>query len=408
MKILYFHQYFGTPTGKSGIRSYEMAKNLISRGHSVTVVFASSERRESPINHIPFKRKIRRGNFEGIGLIELNVKMDSNYGIIKRAIIFLRFVFLSLKLVFIERYDLLFATSTPLTIAIPGIIMKWFYPKRKFVFEVRDLWPELPREMGVIKNKFVLWLMGYLEYSAYANANGFIALSPGIKEGIYKTMPDKSKKIVLVPNGSDLNLFYPSEVEKEIIPGVHSDDFVAIFTGAHGAANGLDAALDAAKILLEKDEKSIKLVFVGTGNQKNRLINRKEKEGLTNCIFNEPVSKLKLVKYLQAADVGLMLLANVPAFYYGTSPNKFFDFISSGLPVLNNYPGWLAGLITENNAGIAIQPEDSQAFADALIKLKSMDKLELKKLGVNARSLAEREFNREKLGETFSKALESI
>ena len=234
MKILYYHQYFGTPTGKSGIRSYEMAKSLIARGHEVAVIFSRSERRESPINHIPFKRKIRRGEFEGINLIELDVPMDHDYGVVKRSITFLRFVLLSLKLVFKEKYDLLFATSTPLTIAIPGIVMKWFYPKRKFVFEVRDLWPELPREMGVIKNKFALWLMGVLEYQAYDKADGFIALSPGIKEGIYKTMSDKSKKIFLVPNGSDLDLFYPAETPKTIIPGVKAEDFVAIFSGAHG------------------------------------------------------------------------------------------------------------------------------------------------------------------------------
>lgn len=406
MRILYFHQYFGTPQGKSGIRSYEMSKSLIARGHEVSVVFSRSERRESPIGDRVFKNNVRYGDFEGIRLIELDVPFDSHYGIFKRATVWFNFVFLSLKLVFREKYDLLFATSTPLTIAIPGIVMKWFYPKRKFVFEVRDLWPELPKEMGVIKNNLAIWLLSALEYQAYNKADGFIALSPGIKKGIEKTMSDKSKPISMVPNGSDLDLFFPKDVSKDVIPGVSKDDFVCIFSGSHGTANGLDAALDAANVLKQKGASNIKLVFVGSGNQKRHLLRRAELERLENCIFNEPVRKVELVSYLQAADVGLMLLANVPAFYYGTSPNKFFDFISSGLPILNNYPGWLAGMIEEENAGIVIEPENPEAFAEALIEMSQNPNLQV--MGENSRRLAETKFNRFKLADDFCDLLEKV
>lgn len=406
MKILYYHQYFGTPQGMSGIRSYEMSKSLIERGHEVTVVFSRSKRRGSPLAGIPFKGKIRRGEYEGIKLVELDVPMQQSLSIVKRSVIFLKFIFLSIRLIFSEKYDLLFATSTPLTIAIPGIVMKWFYPKRKFVFEVRDLWPELPKEMGAVKNKLALWLMGVLEYRAYNSADGCIALSPGIKEGISSRTKDKTKPIFLVPNGSDLDLFYPAVQDKNVIPGVNSDDFVAIFSGAHGKANGLDAALDAAKILKDTGVLNIKLVFVGTGTQKERLKKRAYDEGLINCVFNKPVPKFELVKYLQAADVGLMLLANVPAFYYGTSPNKFFDFISCGLPVLNNYPGWLAEMIKDNNSGIVVPADNAQAFADALIYLR--DNADLASMGINSRRLAERKFSRSILANSFCKALESF
>lgn len=406
MRILYFHQYFGTPQGKSGIRSYEMSKSLIARGHEVSVVFSRSERRESPIGDKIFNNKVRYGDFEGIRLIELDVPFDSHYGIFKRASVWFKFVFLSLKLVFKEEYDLLFATSTPLTIAIPGIVMKWFYPKRKFVFEVRDLWPELPKEMGVIKNKLAIWLLSVLEYQAYHHADGFIALSPGIKKGIEKRMSNKSKPIMMVPNGSDLNLFFPKKVSRDVIPGVSNDDFVCIFSGSHGTANGLDAALDAANVLKNKGADKIKLVFVGGGNQKEYLLKRAELEKLDNCIFNEPVPKVELVRYLQAADVGLMLLANVPAFYYGTSPNKFFDFISSGLPTLNNYPGWLAGMIEEENAGVVVEPDNPEVFADALIQLSQDSNLEA--MGRNSRRLAEKKFNRSELAEDFCDLLEKV
>lgn len=110
---------------------------------------------------------------------------------------------------------------------------------------------------------------------------------------------------------------------------------------------------------------------------------------------------------VSCCDIGLMILDDVPAFYYGTSPNKFFDYISSGLPVLNNYPGWLAGMITEHQCGLAVKPRDPEAFADALCRLAD-DPRQRREYGKNARRLAEREFSREKLSAGFVDFLEHI
>jgi glycosyltransferase involved in cell wall biosynthesis len=117
--------------------------------------------------------------------------------------------------------------------------------------------------------------------------------------------------------------------------------------------------------------------------------------------------KRRLAEILGAADVGLMLLADVPAFYYGTSPNKFFDYISAGLPVLNNYPGWLAGLIEENQCGIAVPPGQPEVFADALEKL-SDDADRCCEMGRQARRLAEQRFDRLRLAAEFVNLLESV
>lgn len=404
MRVLYFHQYFGTPQGKSGIRSYEMSKYLIEKGHEVTVIFASSERRKSPLGDRPFRYGMRRGVFEDIDLIELNVPFNHDFNIFQRSLIFFKFIFHSIRFVFTEKYDVLLATSTPLTIGVPGIIMKIFYPKKSFVFEVRDLWPELPREMGVIKNKLILWIMGVLEFFCYNKADVCIALSPGIKHGIEKRLK-KRTPVYLVPNGSDLDLFKPGSASKTVFPGCTDSDFVAIFTGAHGTANGLDAALNAAKALQKSNAKYIKLVFIGSGNQKERLINRVKEEEIENCIFMDPVSKVNLVKLLQAADIGLMILANVPAFYYGTSPNKFFDYISAGLPVLNNYPGWLADMIVEKNLGKVVPPDAPEVFAQSLLDM-STDQTQLREMGRNARQFAESQFNRQLLASKFLEALD--
>lgn len=404
MRVLYFHLYFCTPEGNSGIRSYEMARNLVEKGHKVTMVFGESPRLKSPLEGMPYSRGTRRGIYQGIDLIEFNVAYNNKMSMFSRSWVFIKYSLSSIRLVFKEDFDIVFATSTPITAGIPGIVMKLLGRKKPFVFEVRDLWPELPREMGVIKNKFLLWSMGVLEYLSYNKADSCVALSPGIKQGIEKRL-SKKKPVYLIPNGCDLDLFKPGEHTKTIIPGCSEDDFVSLFIGAHGIANGLDAALDAAAVL-KSDPKAghIKIVLIGDGKLKNHLIERVKEEGLENVLMLNPVPKKDLLDYLQAADVGLMLLANVPAFYYGTSPNKFFDYISSGLPVLNNYPGWLAEMITEQDIGTVVEPENPEDFAEAL-KILSNDRSRLKEMSGNARDFAEKKFDRGRLAMEFEEAL---
>lgn len=405
MRVLYFHQYFCTPEGNSGIRSYGMAKYIVDSGNNVTMVFAESPRLKSPITE-PYKNGVRRGNYKGIDLIEFNLKYNNKLSLFRRALVFFKFALKTIRLVFTEEFDIVYATTTPLTAGIPAIVMKMLGKKKPFVFEVRDLWPELPREMGVVKNKFVLWGMDVLESLSYNKADACVALSPGIERGIRKVLK-KPKPIYLIPNGCDLDIFKPGKHSKSIIPGVKEDDFVAIFTGAHGQANGLDAALNAAAVLKKTPgTEKIKIVFIGDGALKPRLVKRANDEGLDNCIFLSPVPKKELVKYLQASDAGLMLLANIPAFYYGTSPNKFFDYISMGMPILNNYPGWLAEMITEYKLGVAVKPDDAEAFAKGLISLAS-DKEELEKMRVNSRKLAEDKFDRLKLAGSLLDALQT-
>jgi len=404
MKVLYFHQYFCTPEGNAGIRSYEMALHLVKQGHKVTMVFAESPRLKSPLEGDPYIKGKRRGSYKGIDLIEFNLAYNNKLSILARSFIFIRYSLKSIRLVFKEDFDIVFATSTPLTAGIPGIIMKILGGRRPFVFEVRDLWPELPREMGVIRNRFVLWTMGVLEGMSYNKADACIALSPGIKEGIEKKLK-REKPVYLIPNGCDLELFTPGLSSKTLIPGCKEEDFISVFIGAHGMANGLDAALDAAAVLKEDPTSAnIKIVLMGDGKLKEGLMSRVKEEKLENVLLNDPVPKKHLLSYLQAADLGLMLLANVPAFYYGTSPNKFFDYISAGLPVLNNYPGWLAGMIESNEIGVVVSPDDPKAFAEAL-KALSADRQRLEAMSKRAREFAEAEFDRNKLAQKFEEVL---
>ncbi len=397
MKILYFHQHFSTPKGSAGIRSYAMAQSLIRNGHQVTMVCGSFGAGQTGLTQ-PFNKGMRRGMVDGIDIIEFELPYSNALSFLKRILIFLSFAFKSIKVALTEQYDVVFATTTPLTAGIPGIFAKWFR-RKPFVFEVRDLWPELPKAMGVIKNPIVLWMMSVLEWTSYHSADRLVGLSPGIVDGIIKR-GIAPEKVASIPNGCDLDIF-ASEHQAWRPEGVQATDLMAIFTGTHGLANGLNAVLDAAVELKKRQRTDIKLVLVGDGMQKKALLERAVELQLDNVIFHDPVNKAKLAGLMASADIGLQILANVPAFYYGTSPNKFFDYISAGLPVLNNYPGWLAELITKEQCGFAVLPENPQAFADALEQAANQRE-QLIEMGRNSQQVAKEQFNRSILSQKFS------
>lgn len=402
MNILYFHQHFTTRSGSTGTRSYEMAQALDGAGHTVHMVCGSNAVGNSGLDG-PFVKGRRNGIVDGIEVTELEIEYANDYGILKRFFAFINYAAKSIKIVFERRYDLVFATSTPLTAGIPGIIAKWFR-KTPFVFEVRDLWPELPHAMGAITNPVVLAGMSGLEKISYMTADGCIGLSPGIVEGI-KRRSASDKPITLIPNGCDIGLFERSVKYSAKKTYTKDDPFIALFCGAHGLANGLDAILDTAAILKAREIDNIKILFIGEGREKERLILRAQNEGLTNVEFRSGMPKTDLVQILHSVQVGLMILKNVPAFYRGTSPNKFFDYIACGLPVLTNYPGWLASIIEEHKMGLAVEPDSPDHFADALITMCN-DPDGLERMSEQSLQCATDQFNRAALSTDFVDFLE--
>ncbi len=402
MRVLYYHQHFSTRGGSTGIRSYEFARRLVARGHGVTMVCGSYKGGDTGLSG-PFAGGMRRGTVDGIEVIELALPYSNHDGFLRRSSQFARFALRSSRIALTESYDLVFATSTPLTAGIPGILARLLRGK-PFVFEVRDLWPELPRAMGVIRNPIVLAGMSVLEWASYRAADRCIGLSPGIAAGIARRGVAK-ERIAMIPNGCDLDIFATAAGDAWRPPGVPAGALLAAFTGTHGLANGLDAVLDAAGELKRQGREDIMLAFVGDGRSKAGLVERAGREGLSNCLFLDPMPKARLAALLRGADVGLMILDDVPAFYYGTSPNKFFDYIAAGRPVLTNYPGWVADMIKETGCGLAVPPRDPVAFAKALVNLAEQRE-QLPRMASAARALAVDRFDRDRLAELFVIQLE--
>ncbi len=396
MKILYFHQHFSTPSGSTAIRSYEMACHLLARGHQVTMVCG---RYSGGVTGLikPFENGWRRDKVDGIDVIEFDLAYSNADSFFKRTITFLKFAMISVRLAMTENYDIVFATTTPLTAGISGVFARWLRGK-PFVFEVRDLWPELPHAMGVIKNPLTLWIMSILEWVSYRSAHRLIGLSPGIVNGIVRRGV-RSDRVTMVPNGCDLTLF--ADVVQPWRPAeVLSTDLMVLYAGTHGVANGLDAVMDTAKELKHRGREDIKILLIGQGKLKRHLLSRAQREGLNNVVFHDPVEKARLASLMAASDVGLQVLANIPEFYYGTSPNKFFDYLAAGLPVINNYPGWVAEMIEEYQFGFVIPPNDPIAFADAL-ETAAADRASLELMGQRGLALARSRFSRQFLADKW-------
>jgi glycosyltransferase involved in cell wall biosynthesis len=402
MKILYLHQYYALPKNSTmtitGTRSYEFARRFAAAGHEVHVVTSQTQP----------ERNGRGGWFEtdedGVHVHWLRVPYSNRMGFGARAWAFSKFALAARSRAARIGGDVVFATSTPLTIAIPGI-----HAARRnripLVFEVRDLWPEAPRQIGALTNPLLLWAARRLELSAYRHSRFVIALSPGMRDGVIAAGVPRDR-VFMVPNASDLKLFHPScDGSAHRARLALGDRLALIYFGTMGPANGLDYLLNGAAELKRRGEKRAVIVLHGDGKMRPHLERRKDQEGLDNVVFSNPLpDKSKLAEIVAACDIGLTIYKNLPILYT-CSPNKMFDTLAAGKPVLTNMPGWLGDLVTQNHCGVFAEPDNSGHFADCVQEL-IMKRSQLPEMGRRARMLAEQEFDRDKLAAQVLKVLE--
>ncbi|MHA2282679.1 MAG: glycosyltransferase family 4 protein [Planctomycetota bacterium] len=400
MRILYLHQYFVTRSEVGGTRSYEFARYLQRQGHQVTVVTATS-------GNLDEERKTHRLEIDGIEVIELkagygNSMQGTKISYRQRIYKFLAFALSSTNAgLTLRKPDVVFATSTPLTIGIPGLIISKLR-RVPLVFEVRDLWPEAPIQLGALKSPSLIKVARWLERTIYSHSAHIIALSPGMRDGIVATGVPGSK-VTVIPNSSDLDLFSPSVDGSDYRRKLAlNGQFTCVYFGAMGEANGLDFVLDVASELKEREVNDVVFVLHGDGKERQALESRCVTEELSNVIFSNPVpDKGAIAQLASAASVCMTIYKNLPVLYT-CSPNKMFDSLAAGKPVLVNMPGWLRELVEQNNAGVFVKPDNPTDFADKVIFLRDNPEL-CTKYGQNARRLAEEQFARHKLAGQLEK-----
>ena len=402
MKIIYLHQYFATPETNAGTRSYEMAKRLVAKGYKVTFVTSSA--------FLDKNYKLTDGwnelEIDGIFLYVLHLSYSNKDSFLKRIYKFSQFsIFSTLKVLKIKS-DVILATSTPLTIAIPGLI----YSKIKkvpLVFEVRDLWPELPIAVGAIKNPMIIKLAKWLEKYTYKNSKRLIGLSPGMCEGITRHGIDQSK-VTLATNSCDTQLF---DVDKTIGEAYKQSslDFLkerklVVYTGTFGVINNVGYLPKLAKAM-QKIDASICFVAIGDGMEKEDVIDEAKQLGVyqENLFILKPVAKTEIVKLLSAADLSLSLFGPVPEMWHN-SANKLFDALASQTPIAINYGGWQESLIKEYQCGLVLDPIEHDFSAKQLSLFLKDDNL-YSSAKINCKRLAYDTFSRDEMAYRVEKTL---
>ncbi len=392
MRITYIHQYFSTLDSAGGVRSYIFSKYLVSKGHKVTVITSD--------NFLPEKyKRMKKFEVDGINVITVKTRYTTRLNFVQRVLAFIKFMILSSYLSLKTSPDLVFATSTPLTVAFPGLVVK-FIKRVPFVFESRDLWPDVPIELGIIKNKPLIFLLKLFEKITYRFADKIVCISEGIREKI----PAPDWKKIYVPIGCDLDLFNGAKDTRWKQDAGIAGSTLFMFTGAIGVANCPEYLMEAAKILKKKKGNDISIALIGKGSAKEEVLKIKDEYHLNNVFIFDPVPKRRLPEILASADGGIILHGLSPTYRETASPNKFYDYIAASLPIIFNFQGPLKDLILEARAGYYVDYQSPEQLSDALLHV-SRNKSEASEFGKNARLLAEEKFDLKKIVVQFEDVL---
>jgi glycosyltransferase involved in cell wall biosynthesis len=399
MRVVYLHQYFNTPAMAGGTRSYEMARRLVAAGHRVDLLTTWREPTD--------KRDWFVTEEAGIRVHWLPVAYSNSMTYAERIRAFVRFAWASARKATSLGGDVVFATSTPLTIALPGIYAA-FRRRMPMVFEVRDMWPAVPIAIGAIRNPLVIWLSRRLERFTYRYAAHIVALAPGMGEDIVATgIPQE--KVTVIPNGCDLDVFATasaSQSPRNEFPWLGSRKLV-LYAGALGRANGVEYLVRLAGHAARLDPE-IRFVVIGEGAEKGAVRASAESQGLLGSVFfmMDALPKRDLVRWLHAADLVVALFAGPRVIWKDAVQNKFFDALAAGKPIANNFDGWQSRIALEAGVGLILDPSNVEAAARQLIAALG-DAAWLEAVPARARVLAESQFERGRLAASLERVLRS-
>lgn len=397
MRIAYLHQYFVTPAMPGGTRSYEMARRLVAHGHDVHMVTSD----QSPGGRVPW----RTSTEAGIRVHWAAVPYDNRMPHWRRLWAFFSFAFGATRRTCGIRPDLIFATSTPLTIAIPALLASWWL-RVPFVFEVRDMWPDVPIALGALRNPLARWVARWLERTTYRHAVRVVALAPGMRDDIV-AKGIAADKVVVIPNGCDLDVFGTPPAgpgPREAHPWLGGRPLV-LFAGTLGLVNGVDYLVEVAAHVARHDP-DVRFAIVGGGRERDAVRARaREAAVLDRTLFMiDAMPKRELAGWLHAADVVVALFTGPRVIWKDAVQNKFFDALAAGKPIANNFDGWQSQVALEAGVGIMLNPADPSEGARALLTALR-DTAWRAGVGARARALAADRFGRDLLARQLEAVL---
>jgi glycosyltransferase involved in cell wall biosynthesis len=402
MHILLIHQAFAAIDEPGGTRHHEIARYLTKRGHQVTIIASNISylTGKSKQDGVPWVEKNETES--GISILRAYTYPALHRSFVHRVFSFFSFMissfFIGLK---IKDVDLMWGTSPPIFQSLTA----WALARIKrvpFLLEIRDLWPAFAIAIGVLRQPSLIRASEWLEGFLYRHADQVVVNSPGFNDHIRSR---GVKDFELVPNGSDTSIFNPQETGDEFRSkhGLRGK-FIVLYSGAHGISNDLAVVLNAANILENQDD--ILFVLLGDGKEKPSLQSFAKGLGLTNLIFLPPIPKTEMPRALSAADVCIAILKPIPL-YATVYPNKVFDYMAAGKPVILAIEGVIREVIEAADSGIPIPPGDPAALAESVIYLADHPQERIE-MGLKGRDYVKEHFDRPIQARKFGQIMEKM
>jgi glycosyltransferase involved in cell wall biosynthesis len=388
MRILFITDNFPPEVNAPASRTFEHCREWVRLGHEVIVVtcfpnFPMGKVYDGYTNSLYHKEMIA-----DITVIRVWSYISANQGFLKRILDYISFMIsatiISLKL---GNFDKIIGTSPQFFSAVAAYLIGAikFTP---FIFELRDIWPESIRAVGVMKDSKLIKWFELIELYLYKRSVHIISVTHSFKENLV-TRHIPAAKISVVRNGVDLSRFYPRPKDLALTKQLKLDKcFVAGYIGTHGMAHALETVLDAGEILQGKQDCHIKIILLGSGAQKQELIDYSVSRNLKNIIFIDTVDKSQVARYWSILDVCIVHLRDTPLFKT-VIPSKIFESMGMGIPLIHCVLGESARIIENESIGWVIHPEDPQTLANAMIEASSNNDL-LLRMANNCRAAAKK------------------
>jgi glycosyltransferase involved in cell wall biosynthesis len=385
MHILLIHQAFATLDEPGGTRHHELSRFLADAGHQVSII-------ASPVSYLTGKvQKNQRLETDGDRPITIHrvytyPALHKNF--FHRALSFFSFMISSFfRALTIKKVDIVWGTTPPIFQSFTA----WLISALKRVpvlLEIRDLWPAFAVEVGVLKNPLLIRMSLCLERFLYRKAGHVVVNSPGYFQHVREK---GAKNITLIPNGADISLFPDVDTSKLRKDLGWTDDFIVLYAGAHGMSNDLETLLDTAQIL--EPQAGLRFILLGDGKEKSLLMERARVMNLKNLSFYDPVPKSEMGRILSSADACVAILKPIDL-YKTTYPNKVFDYMAAGKPVVLAIDGVIRGVVEEARCGLFCQPGNPQEMAEKILYLFH-NPVKSREMGKNGRDYLSRNFDRQ-------------
>jgi glycosyltransferase involved in cell wall biosynthesis len=399
MHILIIHQAFASLNEPGGTRHHEFARLLAARGYKVTVI-------ASPVSYItgvssPLPQGEGVGVREDVTILRASVYEAHHKSFFHRVIAFFSFMLSSFWIgLGVKNVDVVWGTSPPIFQGVTA----WALARvkgAKFLFEVRDLWPQFAIAVGVLRNPILIALSEWLERFLYARADQVMVNSPGF---LGPVTGRGAKRVELIPNGADPSMFDPNDDGAAFRESNGlKDKFVVLYAGAHGMSNDLTVVLESASFL---DDTNIQIVLLGDGKEKSALMAQAKEMNLTNVTFLSSVRKTEMAAALAGADACIAILKPLDE-YKTTYPNKVFDYMAAGRPVVLVIDGVIRAVVDAAGCGLFAQPGNAVELAHMMRGL-AKDKVRAREMGLKGRKYLEENFSRTALVEKLVGILEGV